>query len=126
MTIHAVIDGTDLTPYIVDGSYNINKEDSSESWEDGNKLEHRIVIASKVKGSFDLACSNRDGGLSTFDLNALIGGATVSMYAVRIGLYVPTEGSFGTYDCYYSLTSKEHKITPSGEVDVVTLTLKER
>ena len=50
MQRHLLINGVDYTPYIVDGSYAIDSEDVYESWDDGNRVEHRIVVTQKVVG----------------------------------------------------------------------------
>ena len=54
MKTHLVINGVDYTPHIVDDSYDINSNDVYESWEDGNKVEHRIPVTKKKSLSFHL------------------------------------------------------------------------
>ena len=56
MKTHIVVNNVDLTPYVVDGTYKVDSSDTYESWQDGNMREHRIVVRSKVSGSFQIGC----------------------------------------------------------------------
>lgn len=126
MREHIVVGSTDLTPYIVDGSYAINSEDSYESWNDGNMNEHRIIICQKIRGSFDVLCAENQGGiaLSTF-LN--IWNNAQNNGLITLGVYVPSINRFIACDCYYDIKSKEHIITANGDIiDTLTITIKEK
>ena len=49
--MHRIMVGTtEITDYIVDGTYEMDAEDTYESWKDGNARQHRVIITSKVSG----------------------------------------------------------------------------
>ena len=126
MRNHLTVSSTDLTKYIVAGSYKVNTKDAYESWEDGNMLEHRIIVTRKVEGSFEIGCSDTLGGISLADFLALWDAATDNGVAT-IGVYVPNLNEFKAINCYYSISSKEHILSAGGEfIDVLTVTIKER
>lgn len=50
----------DLTPYVIKGTYNINKEDVYKELEDANWTKHRFSPRTKVSGQFDVCLINRD------------------------------------------------------------------
>ena len=126
MKIHFTVANTDLTKYIVSGTYKINSKDSYESWEDGNMLEHRVIIAQKVEGSFDIGCSNRTGGLTLAHFLELWNSA-VDNGVVTLGLYVPSLNQFKALNCYYTITTKDHILSGDGDfIDVLTISIKER
>ena len=123
MKNHIVVNDTNLTPYVVDGSYDIKSSDIYESWNDGNMREHRVIVTSKVSGSFEIACG---GELSLSDfLEAWNNSVTNGV--VRIGLYVPNTDTFEALDCYFEIEPKSHILTAGGKwIDVLSITVKER
>lgn len=126
MKIHFTVANTDLTKYIVDGTYKINPQDSYESWEDGNMLEHRVIVTQKIEGSFDIGCSNRSGGITLAHFLELWNSA-VDNGVVTLGLYVPALDQFKALNCYYKITSKDHILSGDGNfIDVLTVSIKER
>lgn len=126
MLTHLVVNNTNLTPYIVDGTYSINSADTYESWKDGNMVEHRVIITHKISGSFEIACSNRANGITLSDFLDLWNGI-VDNGVAQIGVWVPNKGSFEAIDCYYEITNKEHILSGDGEfIDVLTVNVKER
>lgn len=44
----------DLTPHILMSTYDVNKVDIEEDWEDANYVVHRIVPKERIEGSFDI------------------------------------------------------------------------
>ena len=50
-----VVNGMDMTPYLNRKNYKINSTKEYESWQDGNFIEHRVYVRSRVEGSFELA-----------------------------------------------------------------------
>lgn len=123
MKTHIVVNDTDLTPYVVNGSYNIRASDTYESWQDGNKKEHRIIVTSKVSGSFQIACG---GELTLSDFLTAWNGA-VNNGVLRIGLYVTNTDAFEALECYYEIEPEEHILTAGGKwIDVLSITIKER
>lgn len=126
MKIHFTVANTDLTKYIVDGTYKINPKDSYESWEDGNMLEHRVIVTQKIEGSFEIGCSNRSGGITLAHFLELWNSA-VDNGVVTLGLYVPALDQFKALNCYYTITSKDHILSGDGNfIDVMTVSIKER
>ena len=126
MRPHLVVANHDLTNYIVDGSYSIDTNDSYESWQDGNFREHRIVVASKVKGSVEILCSNHDNTISLSDLLAYFQSATTNS-VVTLGVYVPNTNSFELIECYVDMKASKHIKEPNGNfVDVIKIEIQER
>lgn len=123
MKTHVVVNDTDLTRYVVNGSYDVNASDTYESWQDGNFKEHRIIVTSKVSGSFKIACG---GELSLADFLAIWNGA-VDNGVLTIGLYVPNRDSFEPYECYFEMENDDHIMTAGGKwIDVLNIKIKER
>lgn len=126
MRNHLTVANQNLTPYIVDGTYDIQTDDQSEKWNDANMLEHRVIISTKVTGSFQIVCSNRANSITLADFLALWESA-VDNGVVTLGLYVPSRNSFEALDCYYEIKSADHILTADQEfIDVLTISLKER
>ena len=126
MRNHLTVSNTDLTGYIVDGSYKMDTKDAYESWEDGNMLEHRVIVTSKVEGSFEIGCSDNRGGISLERFLSLWDQA-VDNGVATIGVYVPSLNQFKAISCYYTITSKSHDISAGGQIiDVLSVSIKER
>lgn len=53
-----VINNTDLSNSILEGSYNINEHDESKTWTDGDYIEHRYGGRKRVEGSFSFRFLN--------------------------------------------------------------------
>ncbi len=126
MRPHLVVANHDLTNYIVDGSYKIDTNDSYESWRDGNFREHRIVVASKVKGTVEVLCSEHENTISLSDLLSYFESATVNK-VVTLGVYVPNANQLEQIECYVSFKSSKHIKEPDGSfVDVIKIEIQER
>ena len=126
MKTHLVINGVDYTPYIVDGSYDINTNDKYESWEDGNMVEHRIIVTSKVSGSVQILCSE-EGNWPRVDAFISDLAAATDNGVLTCGVFVPSRGALAALDCYYKLENVSH-IKGSGDLftDVFALKITER
>lgn len=123
MKRHIVVNNMDLTPYIVSGSYKINADDRYESWEDGNLIEHRIIVGSKVSGSFEIGC----GGELSLDDFMSNWSAAVNNGVLTIGIYITNRDVFDTIECYFEIDSKSHIPTAGGKwIDVLSIKIKER
>lgn len=123
MKTHIVVNDTDLTPYVVDGSYNIKSSDTYESWQDGNKKEHRIIITSKINGSFQIAC----GGDLTLSEFLEVWNSAVNNGILRIGLYVTNTNTFEAIECYFEIDPEDHILTAGGKwIDVLSIKIMER
>lgn len=126
MQRHLILNGVDYTPYIVEGSYKIDSDDVYESWNDGNMVEHRIVVTSKVSGSVQLLCSELGRWPKVSELLADINAATDN-HVLTCGVYVPSRGAVEAINCYFNLVSSSHIKSLGGKLtDVFTLEIKER
>lgn len=125
MTGVAIIGSTDISNLIVDGTYKMDLEDLFESWKDGNCVEHRIYISSKIRGSFNVALSNKNNcTLSQF--KTIIDNATTNH--IVLGAFQCTNtGQLEAIEAYVDLTNKDHILTADGTfVDIVTVGITER
>ena len=126
MQTQVVVNNTDITPYIVEGSYNVNSEDSYESWKDANMVEHRVVIAEKVSGSFQVVCSNRSNSITLANFLTLWNGA-VQNKVVTIGCRVLNTNKFEALNCYFKITNTKHDLAADGSfIDVLEIEITER
>ena len=118
-----MIGTTDITGLIVDGTYKMDAKDEYASWKDGNYREHRIIVTSKVEGSFDVVLPS--DGTSLADFMDIITAAEVNgVITARVD--VTNKGSANAISAFYKLENKTHDITAGGKVvDVVTVHLKE-
>ena len=120
-----VIGTTDITPYVIEGTYKMDAQDTFESWLDGNKVEHRIIVTSKVQGEFNVVlCTQNSMPLDDFSdifTNAESNGVINAL------VYVTNKGVKKAISAYYELTSKEHTLLADGSfLDVVTVGITER
>lgn len=117
------IGSTDITGLIVDGTYKMDAKDVYKSWTDGNEREHRIVVTSKVEGSFDVVLPS--DGTSLADFMDIIEAAD-DEGAITALVDVTNKGATKAISAFYELENKTHDITAGGRViDVVTVHLKE-
>lgn len=124
MQTHLTVGLSDMTGYIVVDSYDVKSVDAYESWKDGNKREHRVIVSSKVEGTFKILCSDKTITLSNF---LTVWNENVNNGVVTIGLYIPTRNSFEALECYYEIEDAEHiKQTDDTFVDVLKIKVKER
>lgn len=124
MTGQAVIGNTDVSDLIVDGSYNMDLDQRYESWLDGNGAEHRSAKIEKTAGSFDVILSAKTMTLSQF--YSLVKNSTADTGATLCGFASTTTGTFKAINAYLRMTNKEHTVTSSGFVDIVTVEVQER
>ena len=124
--MRVVIGSTEITNYIVEGSYDVNSSDSYESWQDGNMVEHRIIVSEKVSGKFNVACSNQARSITLANFLTLWN-ANVDNGVISLSLYVNNTDEFKAIEAYYKITNKEHTRTADGSfVDVLNIEIKER
>lgn len=122
--MQVVVGGIDITNHIVRDSYKINAYDQYESWVDGNGIEHRIIIRTKVSGSFELVCCDETITLSDF---LETWNSAVTYGAVLIGMTVLNTNSFDAISAYYEITNKEHIKKGDGRIiDILTIKIQER
>lgn len=124
--MQVVVNSTDITNYIVEGSYKMDSSDTYESWKDGNMREHRIIVAKKISGQFQVVCSNRSNSITLSDFLTLWNGA-VHNGIVTIGVYVLDTGSFEAIEAYYEITNSKHDRAGDGSfIDVLEIKITER
>lgn len=125
LTLQVVIGTTDITEYVVEGTYKMDGKDTYQSWLDGNMVEHRIIVNSKVEGSFDVVLSNKNN-MPLDDFYEIFANAE-NLGVVNALVYVTNKGIKKAISAYYELTSKEHRLLADGSfLDVVTVGIKER
>ncbi len=121
-----VIIGTnDISNLIVDGTYKMDSKDVYESWLDGNYVEHRIITAQKVSGSFDVALSNKNN-CTLVQFKAIMTAAD-NNGAINAAVSLTNTGAVKAIEAYYKLSSQEHIRQADGSfLDVLTVELQER
>ena len=53
------INSVDFTPYIISKTYEVNKQDTYESWTDANGILHRSIYRTHISGDFDMKFIDR-------------------------------------------------------------------
>lgn len=120
-----VIGQTDISNYIIEGTYSMDSEDAYESWKDGNFVEHRIIVSRKVKGKFNLALSGKNN-MTLAQFKAMLNAAD-NNGVLTMSVNLTNTGSNKAIEAYYSLKSKEHTLMAGGTfMDVVTMEIQER
>ena len=124
--MQVVVNNTDITNYILEGSYKMDSDDAYESWKDGNMREHRIIVAHKVKGEFQVVCSNRSNSITLQNFLTIWNGA-VDNGVVTLGAYVLDTNSFELLEAYYDIENVKHDRAGDGSfIDVLKITITER
>lgn len=124
--MQVVVNNTDITNYIVEGSYQMDSNDIYESWKDGNMREHRIIVAHKVNGTFQVVCSNRNNSITLHDFLTLWNGA-VDNGVVTLGVYILDTDSTEMIEAYYEIENVKHDRAGDGSfIDVLEIKITER
>lgn len=124
--MQVIVNNTDITNYIVEGSYKMDSSDTYESWKDGNMREHRIIVSQKIKGKFQVVCSNRANSITLADFLNVWNGA-VNNGILTIGVYVLDTGSFEAIEAYYEMENVKHDRAGDGSfIDVLEISIQER
>lgn len=124
--MQVVVNGHDITNYIVEGTYKMDSEDSYVSWQDGNFLEHRIITGQKISGKFQVVCSNRANSITLSDF-LLYWNNAVNNGVVTIGVYVLDTNRFEAIEAYYEIENVKHDRAGDGSfIDVLEITIKQR
>lgn len=120
------VGSTDITDFVIDGSYNMDSAPEYESFIDGNKVEHRIYTAEKISGKFELVLAKNKNGMSLSEFIALWNSHTTNGYT-QLTVYVTNVGTIKTINAYCSITNKEHKRLPDGTyLDIIDVKVEER
>lgn len=126
MQTHLVINGVDYTPYIVEDSYDINVSDKSESWQDGNKVEHKVIVSTKIGGSIQILCSDEGNWPRVSEYIADLAAATDNGVLTAL-VYVPSLGTTQAINCYYENRNVRHIKSAGGQfTDIFELRISER
>lgn len=125
MNTLCVIGNTDITPYINHGTYKTEHDNMSESWKDGNYVEHRVYIRSRLIVKFDVWLC----GLNGMDTEAFfdLWNSAVDNNKITLGVYDHIAHSMKAITAYYDITPSDHKEMMNGNYfDVFTIGLTER
>ena len=121
-----IVNSTNITNYIVEGSYKMDSADIYESWTDGNMKEHRVIVAKKIKGQFQIVCSNRSNSITLANFLTLWNGA-VDNGVVTVSVQALDTNSFETIEAYYEIENVKHDRAGDGSfIDVLKISLTER
>lgn len=125
MKVLLVVNDVDMTPYINEKSYKVNSKPQYESWQDGNFVEHRVIVRNRVEGSFEIAVYGYQGmDYQTFLDNW---NAAVDNGVVTIGIYVMDQNKVKAIQAYYDFTGERHYEKLDGTFfDIVTVNITER
>ena len=124
--MQVVVNNTNITNYIVEGSYIMDSSDAYESWKDGNFVEHRIIVGHKINGKFRVVCSNRSNSITLANFLSIWNGA-VNNGVVTIGVYVLNTNTFEAIEAYYEIENVKHDRAGDGSfIDVLEITITER
>lgn len=116
---------TEITDLVVVDSYKMDSSQIYESFTDGNRVEHRIPIAEKIEGNFDVVLSRKNA----CDLAQFIDiwNEAVTNGYVLLTVYVTNKGKMETINAYYEMASKQHELTADGTyLDVIEIKVGER
>lgn len=121
----AIINGVDITPYINPKTYDMNAEKEYESWQDGNYVEHRIYIRSRIKGSFDVALYGQDGMTTQSFLDTWNGGVVNNVATLEV--YVQNTNQNEAIEAYFDFSGEFHREMINGNFcDVLRIKIMER
>ena len=119
-----IIGTTNITDHIVADSYQMDSEDLYESWRDGNYVEHRIITASKVRGSFEVACCDSKYSFSDF-MDAI--NAADNNGVLTCSVFVTNKNEMKAISAYYEIENTKHELMADDSfLDVLKITLTER
>ena len=122
--MQVVVGGIDISNYIVVGSYSVNASNQYESWKDGNGVEHRVIIRSKVTGSFEIGCCDTTITLADF---LAAWNSAVNNGVVTLGCTVLNTDTFEALEAYYETTCKDHIKKGDGKIiDIMSVKITER
>ena len=121
----AIIGETDITPYIDWKSFKMEPVEKYVGFEDGNYVEHRNYVRTKLSGSFKLWLC----GMNNMDTDAfktLLAGATTN-HVTTMAVYDQTTNSTKAINAYVRMVPKSHQEMMNGDYfDVFTVEVTER
>ena len=118
----ASINGTDITGYIQETSYQVNQAPIYEEWTDGNYKTHREETRQKITGNFDLIfvrATDLDNFLKLVDENSTGSLLTITLWIQNKNRAVETQ-------VYFSFEAKTVvKISDNYTFHEFTVTIEE-
>lgn len=118
----AIVNNTDITRYIDKDSYQMNSNDVYVSWENGNFVEKRVSIRTRVEGSFTIRCG-KGLTLESFLTNW---NNAVRNKIVTINLFVQNINGNETIEAFYSFEGERHVELDNGAFyDELTVKIRE-
>ena len=81
------INNTDITPFIQESSYEMNRYTDHKEWIDGNRRKHREIMRNYIKGSFEMVFVTESDLSDFMDLvedNTVNGILTITLYIQNI------------------------------------------
>lgn len=118
----ATVNNVDITRYIEKDTYKMNSNDVYESWQNGNFVEKRIQIRTRVEGSFTIHCG-KGLTLANFLLNW---DSAVQDNVVTMGVFVQNTNSFEAIEAFYEFEGQKHVELDNGAFyDEMTIKIKE-
>lgn len=107
-----IINGTDISEHILADSYNVNEENRYEQWEDANGVLHRILLRSRVKGSFSMKFKT-ETAYNTFV--ELLNTSKRVDGSIMCSVYVNNMAGFKAGDYFYTLTATMRRSIDTGK-----------
>lgn len=114
----------DLTPDMDYQNYSMNDLPVFQSWTDGNMVEHRNSVRTRIAGSFDLAF------YSDQDFNSFLSLMTTSMQTdgyYSVTAYVQNTNSAESFDAFIEYNSEsKFDFTNSRQYHLVKMNVRQR
>jgi len=118
----ASINGTDITKYIQETSYQISQETREDEFYDGNHKLHLVPLRNYVKGSFEMAFV-KSSDLTNF-LNLVAANKTGNL--LKITLWVSNLNQAAEKDVYFKMKSKKKiKINANYDLNIFNVEIEE-
>lgn len=125
MNTLVILNGTNITPWIVPDSYQMESEDMFESWRDGNFVEHRIYTRSRMTGKFSVWTAEK-WNMDLGDFLTHLSAAT-NNHVTLMSVYDATSDSMKAIYAYVTIKPAEHKEYANGKYyDVLDIEVEER
>lgn len=108
----AQIGTTDITKYILSGTYEVNEENILKEWTDANQVVHRNIIRQKIKGSFQLKFHTEEEYSAFCEL---VRENRTSEYLLPMTLYIVNADEEKEVNVFYQYDAKLMKNRPKGK-----------
>lgn len=95
---------TDLTAYEDIQSHDVNREDVYDIWTDGNRIDHRVVVRTRVSGTIKLGFSDAAAFASFV---ALLRSARSAEGFYTVTAYCSNTGTLETFEAYLDVVGAD-------------------